>query len=1019
MKKTFRLLTAFIFVLTTMVSVFGQDATPTTTTNATIKPAQFNEPQGYLTLGLDVGLSYLTSDVKAAFGGWGAGLTLEKNLLHVQNSPIDFGVRGRLMYAKSLGFNTTPSTGIANNPAVNGSYSSVLNYTPEGSYYANHRTDQGELGLEAVLTLNRLREKTGLYATLFGGFGLDIYNVNIDQLNGSNQKYAYSTLKTPSVTDVRSFLDGSFETKADGFRDSLQSNFMPNLGIELGFHFSPRFMVVLGHKVTFTKTDLFDGQRWADNTTLTAQNDIHHYTNLQFKWIIGNRKRQILDGDPPKITILRPTYNAYAYNTYDNIESIKAEILGITFQEDATLTVNGLQANFKFKNNELTADVLLKQGENEIIVKAENPHGSNFKKLIINRLDKTKVPEPPVRPTDYNNNSNNNPNNNPNNIPNNNPNNIPNNNTVQSPRVKFITPASYSETDRETQAIRVQIDNVSNFQDATLTVNGRSITGFRFSYGELSYDVPLSEGQNSIVVAARNSAGSSSDAITVKYIRAVQRVDVPYVRISTTGTPSENTYGGCQTTIEARVENVAGRRDITMTVNGRSVTDFNYDISSKILRGTISLASGSNQIAIRAKNVSGEGSDRADVTCTQRQRNPPSVRISQPTNNYIATQKTIDVRATAQNVASKNDIEVYVNGFQTSEFAYYPFDKSVTTRINLNEGENSIRIRVANADGSNEDIVRVTYRSPVVAAPPRVTIQQPSSGLSSKTESVNFQATATNIANSNQIQVTLNGRSQAFNFDPSTRIITAKLPLDAGTNTIKVNVTNENGSDAATTTVAYSKSVVVDVPRPPRVTIMRPTDGSKVTDPSVTLEAQVDNATAARKEVKIILNGVEIEAAMNVMRQIRQRLSLVQGVNTITVRAVTKDGTDEKTVRVTYGTTTTPPSGNGSNLPSKGGSTPTNTEKLPTIVNFNVTQPVTDPFDPKPLVSVVTATLTKTTKSYIQFKVNNEDIKTFQYDDLTGEFRYSFPVKSGTSYTFYLRVYNLDGETEKTQVVKF
>lgn len=1007
MKKNFRLLTVFMFVLTTMVSVFGQDAAPTTTTNTTIKPAQFNEPQGYLTLGLDVGLSYLTSDVKAAFGGWGTGLTLEKNLLHVQNSPIDFGVRGRLMYAKSLGFNITPSNGIAGNPAVNGSYSSVLNYTPEGSYYANHRTDQGELGLEAVLTLNRLREKTGLYATLFGGFGLDIYNVNIDQLNGSNQKYAYSTLKNPSVTDVRGFLDGSFETKADGFRDSLQSNFMPNLGLELGFHFSPRFMVVLGHKVTFTKTDLFDGQRWADNTTLTAQNDIHHYTNLQFKWIIGNRKRQILDGDPPKITILRPTYNAYAFNTYDNIESIKAEILGITFQEDATLTVNGLQANFKFKNNELTADVLLRQGENEIIVKAENPHGSNFKKLIINRLDKTKVPEPPVTPTDYNNNPNNN------NSPNNN--NNPNNNTVQSPRVKFITPASYSETDRETQAIRVQVDNISNFQDATLTVNGRSITGFRFSYGELSYDVPLNEGQNSIVVAARNSAGSSSDAVTVKYIRAVQRVDIPYVRISTTGTPSENTYGGCQTTIEARVENVAGRRDITMTVNGRAVTDFNYDLSSKILRGTISLASGSNQIAIRAKNVSGEGSDRADVTCSQRQRNPPIVRISQPTNNYIATQKTIDVRATAQNIASKNDIEVYVNGYQISDFAYYPFDKSVTARINLNEGENSIRIRVTNMDGSNEDIVRFTYRSPIVAAPPHVTIQQPSNGLASKTGTADLQATATNIANSNQIQVTLNGRSQAFNFDPSSRIITAKLPLDAGTNTIRVNVSNENGSDAATTTVQYSKSVVVDAARPPRVLISRPTDGSTVTTPSVMLEAQVENASAARNEVKVILNGVEMNAAMNVMRQIRQPLSLKQGVNTITVRAATKDGTDEKTVRVTYSTSA---KSGEAQIPSKGSPTP-NATKLPTISNFNVTQPVTDPFDPKPLVSVVTATIMQSSMAGIQFKINGENIPNFQYDSQTGQFRYNFGIKSGTTYTFYIKASNLEGDVEKTETVKF
>jgi large repetitive protein len=928
MKKTFRALAAFMLVLTTLSSVFGQNSAPSTTANASTKSALFNEPQGYKTLGLDVGLSYLTSDVKAAFGGWGVGVTLEKNIMHTHNSPIDFGVRGRLMYAKSLGFNTTTSTGIAGNPAINGTDNPVLNYKPDGSYFANHRTDQGELGLEGVLTLNRLREKTGLYATLFGGFGLNFYNVNIDQLDGNNKKYAYSTLKPTTVADVRNFHDGTFETKADGFKDSIQTNFMPNLGLEIGFHFSPRFMVVLGHKVTFTQTDLFDGQRWADNTNLTAQNDIHHYTNLQFKWIIGNTKRQILDGDPPKITILKPSYNAYGYNTYDNTESIKAEILGISFGEDANLTVNGMQASFKFSNHNLTADVFLNPGANEIIIKAENPHGVSSKKLVINRLDKSKIPDS-TNPIDNNTPNNNTPNNNtPNNNPNNNtPNNNTNNNnsTTQSPRVKFITPASYSETDRSPQPIRVRLDNVNNFQDVTLTVNGRSVSGFRFNSGELSYDASLTEGQNSIVVSGRNSAGSSSDAVTVKYNRTVV------------------------------------------------------------------------------------------------QRNPPTVRISQPFSNSITEQKTVDFSAVTQNVGAQNEVELYVNGYQTSDFNYANYNKTVSARVNLNQGENNIRIRVSNANGSNEDIVRFTYRPRTVSAPPRVTIQQPSAGMTSKSDFVDLVASVTNVSNNNQIRVTLEGRSQAFNFDPSSNTVTVRLTLRPGNNDIRVSVSTPDGSDAAATSVIYNKTVVPEtpqVPRPPRVTIMRPADNSTVTDPSVMLEAQVDNASSARKEVKLIVNGTEMEVAMNVMRQIRQRLTLQEGVNTITLRAATKDGTDEKTVRVTYGKTVTPPIDNGKTIPTKGDTPPSGTQP-PTIENFNATQPATDPFDPKPLVSVVTATLTKTVKTAIFFKVNGVEVKDFQFDAVSGEFRYNLGVKSGMSYTFYIRTSNSDGDAEKTQTVRF
>ena len=997
MKKNFRFLTAFLLVLTTIASVWGQEAPQ----NATPTIQHFNEPQGYGTLGLDVGLSYQSSDVKSSFGGWGIGLTLEKNLSHKTGGALDLGVRGRLMYANSLGFNTVASTGVAGNPAVNGTYKSAANYTTEGSYFANHRTDQAELGIEAVLTLNRLRERTGVYATLFGGFGLNYYDVKIDQLDGNGKKYDYSTFKPSTTADVKSFLDGTFESKADGFADSAHFVFMPNLGLEIGYHFSPRFMVVLGHKVTFTKTDLFDGQQWLDKTNLTAKPDFHHYTNLQFKWILGNRKRQVLDGDPPKITILQPRLNPF--NTYDGIETVRAEVLGVTFQEDVTLTVNGLQSNFTFKNNELTADVLLKKGENEIIVKGENQYGSNFKKLIINQLEKSRLPEPPVvvtPPVQTN----------------------PTTPTTQSPRVKFISPAAYSETDRDRQAIRVQIDNVPNYQDVTLTVNGRSYTDFRMSnYGELTYDVLLNEGQNAIVVSARNSAGSSSDAITVNYRRPVQRVDYPIVRINSTGNPIENTYGGCQTSLEARVENVVGQRDITLTLNGRTISDFNYNFSTKILRATLNLAAGSNQIAIRARNEAGEGNDRADVTCTQRQRYPPTVRISQPTNNSITDQRTVDVRATTANVESKNQISVYVNGYQTSDFTYYPFDKSIATRINLNQGENNVRIRVANNDGSNEDLVRFTYRPRVVSVPPRVSIAQPVSGTTTKTPTIDLQATTTNVRDRSQIQVSLNNRAvQSFNFDPNSGSITARMALDAGINTIRVNVSNETGSDAATTSVTYSKPVVIETPRPPRVTIMRPSDGSKVTDPSVTLEAQVDNVAAGKNEVKIILNGAEIPANMNVMRQIRQRIGLAEGVNTITVRGTNKDGTDEKTVRVTYnkaGNVPTIPT-DRSTIPSRG-QIPTTETPLPTISNFNVTQPVTDPFDPKPLVSVVTATITKTAKSNIQFKVNDVETQAFEFDELTGQFRYSFGIKSGQSYTFYIRAFNLSGDAVKTETVKF
>ena len=81
MKQIHRLLPLLFTVLT--LSVYGQtpidfDKIETHDPNA----PRFSEPQGYQTLGIDIGLSYQTSDVRAAWGGWGIGLTYEKNLTH-------------------------------------------------------------------------------------------------------------------------------------------------------------------------------------------------------------------------------------------------------------------------------------------------------------------------------------------------------------------------------------------------------------------------------------------------------------------------------------------------------------------------------------------------------------------------------------------------------------------------------------------------------------------------------------------------------------------------------------------------------------------------------------------------------------------------------------------------------------------------------------------------------------------------------------------------------------------------
>ena len=801
----------------------------------------FDEPQDYRTLGIDIGLSYLTSDVRAAWGGWGIGITYEKNMVHQKGGPFDLGIRGRLMYANSRGFDNRATAGVRDNP--------LSAYRGDSIYFANHLTHQGELSLEGVLTFNQLREKQGIYATLFGGLGIVGYDVRIDQLNANGAKYNYKSLgATPSVSDVRALHDGSFETSRLGGDTLTGISAMPSVGAEIGFQVSPKFMIVLGHKWMFTGTDLFDGKEFINKVDKGVRNDFHQYTHLGLKWILGARK--------PK-----PEYP-----------------------------------------------------------KEPNP------------------PRPdPTYPT-------------------------PTNPTPTSPRpterlpvVRFTAPNAYLETTRQRLPIVVKIDNVFDYPSVFLMVNGRESRDFAFRNGELTSDILLQEGSNSVTVSAKNSAGSSSDNVNITLRREgtptnptptnptppnpnpTPTVYLPRVQITSTGTPTSDNFGGCRTNLEARFENVNSRNEISLTVNGRAQSNFSFDNNTKILRGPLSLGVGTNQIVVSARNAAGSGSDQRSVTCAEKPRaNPPTVRINQPSDGQVFETNPVEIRANIENVSNRNQVEMYLNGNRVTNFVYNNSDRSVTARVNLNAGENQIRIKATNDGGASEDATRFALR---VKRLPDTPIEPPT---------------------------------------PPTK-------------------------------------------RPPTVVISSPTNGSSTIDPSVTLVATVQNVN--QNQVKVYLNGAELSFRLS-GNQVEAQSNLAIGGNTFTVRATNNDGTAEKTATIQRDKVKRSSETNDKTTDSKlptddnGGLEPT--EQAPTIANFNASQPVIDPFDPKPAVSVVTATIGNVKNAgQIEFYVNGAQQTNFTFDAATQKMRWTFEPKGNTTYTFNIVAKNSVGRESKTEVMKF
>jgi PKD repeat protein len=142
---------------------------------------------------------------------------------------------------------------------------------------------------------------------------------------------------------------------------------------------------------------------------------------------------------------------------------------------------------------------------------------------------------------------------------------------------------------------------------------------------------------------------------------------------------------------------------------------------------------------------------------------------------------------------------VKYNNVPVSNYTYDGFNLSYSAA--LNNGSNTLEISATNSDGNDIKTATVIYRQKVALRPPVVNIINPTSVPTVTFSNYNFEFTATNVVKS-QVQVFLNGNPVSiFKFvAPSGSFIEN---LVAGTNTVTVIATNNDGTDTKTETIIY------------------------------------------------------------------------------------------------------------------------------------------------------------------------------------------------------------------------
>ena len=245
--------------------------------------------------GINAGGTWHTTDVKnKTHLGW--GLILGRSFNYNYGKKVSFDLRLRYLGGNWYGqdYDTTNVTG---NSLYYPDGEVAQRYDTLGYTINNFNNEAHELGLEFVLHINSLREKTGWDPYIFGGAGIawnqsqgDLYSQDIlDTLNNSYYQYAANGI---SKAELNQLSDDIYDTPLDGHIDGYTISFVPNVGIGLAYQVGPKFSIGLEHRTMFYLKNTFDG--YAGNSTKWGmENDLYHYSGLLMKFNIGFSARHI------------------------------------------------------------------------------------------------------------------------------------------------------------------------------------------------------------------------------------------------------------------------------------------------------------------------------------------------------------------------------------------------------------------------------------------------------------------------------------------------------------------------------------------------------------------------------------------------------------------------------------------------------------------------------------------------------------------------------------------------------
>jgi len=810
----------FIFTLVLSIVFFTLTAQNVTLTSKS----------GKYRLGLNIGNFYQQSDVEK-LPGFGYGLTLERRLKPNNTDFFSFSLRGRYLHGYSKGLDYSNFNGIQNNQAVNGVRNNNINYfNPPDSifFYNNFRTEMNDFSVELMLYFNQLWQKTNILLYGWGGLSMADFEAKIDQVDANGQMYDYSSIdpgnKSYVYSQLQNMLDGKYESWADNLTKT-GITYGPSAGIGLGYQITKRISLGVEHKITWSNSDLLDGQQWDKNNIKTLDDDIYHYTVLGIKFLLGGgaddepekKKPDIIkteDSRKPNIYITTPTTNPY--NSADCRVYISGSVTNLTSVEQLVIKENNVilkntdyffrpeTGSFKIERNV--------EGNVEYQLIATNAYGIANKTQQILCVNVNKKPEITIEE--------------------------PKQNPFQNlDCVAFIV---------------AFIPNVKGKEFITVTENGSPLLSSKYTYNSNNRLIisKTIKDYSVFAITARNDFGISSANVIIDCRKPSEK---PSIKITQ---PSVSPYNSpdCRAEIIAYSTGIKDKNQISVTENGITLSPSLY--SFELTSGQIKLnkvigSNTTNYYIIKVQNDAGSASDNITIQCKDLKK-PPIISISEPYDN---PHKTYDCRAyivaVIQNIDNINQITVKEDGYIVSS-SYYTFDNTKTLRINKSlSSDASITIEATNEAGKDQETVEIqcVKTTPVL---PVINIIEPSiSPTTVKDCKITIKAIIENIQGIQDISVVENGNSIGgyWSYNSQTKLLTISKEI-TGNSVFEIVAVNSFGNARKSTTIKCDKTSNL-----PTVSIVYPPNNPFITNNcNVSFRAITTNVTT-KTQIMIKDNG--------------------------------------------------------------------------------------------------------------------------------------------------------------------